>query len=83
MNITLEYRNPTPSHCDVAVFVNGAYTGLLKLRQDELDLFQHVIQHGLDEKRGDRFLGRGDPGKSPWELHPEDVVLVKGIGGVR
>lgn len=61
MKITLDFRNPTPSHCDVAVFVNGALTGVLTLRQDELITFQHIVMHGLDWQR-DEFLGTGDPG---------------------
>lgn len=32
MQITLDYRNPTPSHHDVAVFVNGGCVGILTLR---------------------------------------------------
>ena len=63
MKITLDYRNPTPSHCDVVVFVNGANTGTLTLRQEELDVFQHIVLHGIDDRR-DKFLGTGDPG--PW-----------------
>ena len=63
MKITLDYRNPTPSHCDVAVFINGALTGVLKLRQDELDVFQFIVTNGMDDKR-DQCLGTGDPG--PW-----------------
>ena len=61
MKVTLDYRNPTPSHCDVAVFINGALAGVLKLRQQELDVFQHIIVHGMDPRR-DEFLGTGDPG---------------------
>ena len=64
MKITLDYRNPSPSHCDVAVFVNGALTGVLTLRQEELITFQHIILHGLDKHR-DEFLGTGDPGPFP------------------
>lgn len=69
MKITLDYRNPTPSHCDVAVFVNGALTGTLTLRQEELDVFQHIILHGMDDQR-DEFLGTGDPGPLPGRQLP-------------
>lgn len=65
MKITVDYRNPTPSHCDAAIFINGALAGVLKLRQEELDVFQHIILHGLDSKR-DEFLGTGNPG--PWPI---------------
>lgn len=47
MRITLDYRNPTPSHCKVAVFVNGAFAGTLTLRQDEVIGFQQVLRAGL------------------------------------
>jgi len=60
VKITLSYRNPTPVHCDVAVFVNGALAGVLTLRQEELITFQHIIVSGMDEKR-DQFLGTGNP----------------------
>ena len=60
MKITLDYRNPTPSHCDVAVFVNGALAGVLTLRQEELLTFQHIIVTGMDSRR-DEFLGTGNP----------------------
>jgi len=53
MKITLEYRNPTPGHCDIAIFVNEALTGTLRLRQEELINFQSIIFRGaipgLDE----------------------------------
>ncbi len=60
MNITLEYRNPTISHCDVAVFINGALSGTLCMRQDEIVKFELVISHGLNLKT-DNFLSRGNP----------------------
>lgn len=60
MKITLEYRDPTPSHCDVAIFVNGALAGVIKLRQSELDVFQDVIKQGL-HMPNDEFNSRGDP----------------------
>ena len=59
MKITLEYRNPSPSHCDVAVFINGALTGILTLRQDEIGSFDQIISHGC-AKDIDYFLGRGN-----------------------
>lgn len=60
MNITLDYRNPSPSHCNVAVFINGALTGTLTLRQDELATFQHILIHGMSANR-DTFLSTGNP----------------------
>jgi hypothetical protein len=60
MRITLEYRNPTPSHCTVVVFVNGAQAGTLRLRQDEIVGFQQIVEHGC-AKGIDHFLGRGNP----------------------
>jgi hypothetical protein len=61
MNITLDYRNPTPSHCDVAIFVNGAFTGQIRLRQEEIDSFQHIISQGMTLPQ-DEFLATGNPG---------------------
>ena len=60
MKITLEYRNPTPSHCGVAVYVNGALAGELILRQEEISGFNQIVQHGC-AKGIDTFLGRGNP----------------------
>ena len=61
MKIVLEYRRPTPSHCDVVVFINGANAGTLTLRQSEVVGFQQVISHGLSLP-GDFFQASGDPG---------------------
>lgn len=63
MKITLDYRDPTPTHCAVAVFINGALTGILKLRQDEICHFQMVLNHGLSMKE-DYFISTGNPN---WE----------------
>jgi hypothetical protein len=65
VKITLDYRNPTPSHCEVAVFVNGALSGVLTLRQEEIDVFQDVVVQGLKFK-GDEFLATGNPGE--WKI---------------
>ena len=40
MRITLDYGRPTPSHCTVAVFIDGALAGELVLRQSEVVAFQ-------------------------------------------
>jgi hypothetical protein len=58
MKLTLDYRNPTPGHCDVAVFINGALTGVLKLRQEEILSFQHIVMYGIN-KELDEFRGTG------------------------
>lgn len=72
MRITLEYRNPTPSHCDIAVFVNGALSGVLTLRQDEVGSLSQIITHGC-AKGIDSFLSRG---KSVWkEPDPLDRLI--------
>lgn len=60
MRIVLDFRNPTPAHCDVAVFVNGALSGVLKLRQDEIGDFHQVVSHGLSLST-DQFMSTGDP----------------------
>jgi len=59
MKVHLDYRNPTPSHCDVAVFLDGAYTGTLRLRQADVLTFQHIVVTGLGPQ--DEFLGTGNP----------------------
>lgn len=59
MRINLEYRDPTPAHCDVAVFVNGGLAGVLRLRQEELADFHRTIRRGTGP--GDRFETSGDP----------------------
>lgn len=60
MKITLEYRNPSPTHCEVVIWVNGANAGTLTLRQNELFPFQHIIATGTDTSF-DTFLSRGNP----------------------
>lgn len=59
MRITLEYRNPTPAHCTVAVFVNGALAGELVLRQEELVDFELILRRGISTSLGDSILSRG------------------------
>jgi len=79
MKITFDYRNATPSHCDVAIFVNGALAGELKLRQDEIAAFQQIVQRGTDPERdsfdsgGQSTLHLGAP-ERPFNLEPGDVV---------
>lgn len=46
MRIALDLRHPTPSHCDVAVFVNGALAGVLTLRQAEIVEFRALVVAG-------------------------------------
>lgn len=60
MKITLDFRNPTPSHCDVAVFINDAYSGTLKMRQSEVGSFQQIVANGLSLPT-DGFLSTGNP----------------------
>ena len=73
MRITLEYRKPTPGHCAVAVFVNGALTGELTLRQEEIVGFQQIMSLGCRGAQ-DSFLTRGNPNPPEWVrtlLEPE------------
>lgn len=58
MKIILEYRNPTASHCNVAVFVNDALAGVLTLRQEELGSFDMIVAAGC-VKGMDEFSSRG------------------------
>lgn len=60
MKVHLDYRNPTPLHCEVGVFLDGVYCGALTLRQDDVLTFQHIILHGIDDIR-DTFQGTGNP----------------------
>lgn len=46
MRLTIEYRRPSPSHCDVAVYVNHALAGTLTLRQEELSDFHQILARG-------------------------------------
>jgi hypothetical protein len=64
MKITLEYRNPTVSHCDVAVFINGALTGVLTMRQVEIVDFQHIIFYGPSSSI-DKTMACGNPDPAP------------------
>lgn len=48
MDVTLEFRDWTPTHCDVAVFVNHALSGTLRLRQEELAGFTCIFARGHD-----------------------------------
>lgn len=61
IDLAIEYRNPTPSHCDVAVWVNAALAGTLRLRQEELLTFQDILLHGISDRCGDTFVARGSP----------------------
>jgi hypothetical protein len=58
VKINFEYRNPTPTHCDVAIFVNGAFTGTLTLRQEEIVIFSMILHAGC-VKEFDSFLSSG------------------------
>jgi len=58
MKITIEFRNPNHQHCDVAVFINGALTGILKLQQDDLFSFQQILFNGAI-KGLDEVISRG------------------------
>lgn len=64
MKIHLDYRSPTPTHCQIVVYVNGAYAGTLTLRQDELVDFQQIIVSGQSTPT-DEFLGTGNPDPKP------------------
>lgn len=66
MRVTLDYRKPTPAHCDVAIFVNGALAGTIKLRQDECFAFQGIVSGGCRPTL-DTFLSTGSP---DWKKMP-------------
>jgi hypothetical protein len=58
VKIVLEYRDPNPVHCDVAIFVNNALAGVIKLRQDEVGSFQQILSGGC-VAGVDEFLSKG------------------------
>lgn len=60
MNIHLRYQNPSPAHCEVAVFVDGALAGVLRLRQEEVVGFQQIVSGGC-VKGIDSFEASGSP----------------------
>lgn len=60
MTITLVYRYPTPMHCGVSIFVNGALAGNIILRQSEVGGFQQIVERGC-VKGIDTFLAKGSP----------------------
>jgi hypothetical protein len=60
MDIVLQFNNPTPTHCDVDVLINGEATGTLHLRQVDLLTFQNIMLYGCMEAF-DTFLSRGNP----------------------
>jgi hypothetical protein len=59
MRVTFAYRHPTPAHCDVAVFLDGAMTGTLRLRQDELPAFRRIVAAGCDVPGNGFFVETG------------------------
>lgn len=64
MNITIEHRNPTASHCDVAIFIDGALVGVLRLRQEEVGGFNQILSRGC--RQFDQFVARGNPTPGAW-----------------
>ena len=66
MNITLRYRHPTQTHCDVVVLIDDVVTGTLVLRQGDLMTFEHILIHGM-LVNGDTFLSMGNPDPDPEE----------------
>jgi hypothetical protein len=71
MRIALDYRHPTPSHCDVAVFINGALAGVLTMRQEEIGHFQHIVWTGM-QMSDDKFSATGNPDPNPKGIHHEE-----------
>src|SRR3990172_9004511 len=66
MKIHLEYRNPTHSHFDIAIFINGALAGEITLRQGEIITFQDIILHGINPKLDKLLKDAGIPRHECW-----------------
>lgn len=64
MDVVIDFRHPTPSHCEVRVFLNGGLTGTLTLRQDEIMGFQQILGAGC-RSAVDTFRATGDPNYDP------------------
>lgn len=64
MKISLDFRHPTPAHCDIAIFVDGGLAGTITLRQDEIVEFNEVVASGC-KKVGVGFLRTGNSVWSP------------------
>lgn len=65
IKLMVEYRNPTPAHCDLAVWVNGGFAGMLRLRQEEISTFQDLLINGMDAVAGDEVLFKGSADYKP------------------
>ncbi len=61
IDLAIEFRDPTPSHCDVAVWINGAMAGTLRVRQEEVMTLQDLFLRGIQKRAGDTFVSRGSP----------------------
>lgn len=68
MTIRLDYRRPAADTVWVGVYINGSYTGELRIQQADVVTLQLVLQHGLSMP-SDSFLSSGDPGE--WVAKPQ------------
>jgi hypothetical protein len=61
MRVTFDYRNANQAHVDVAVFVNGAQAGILRMRRVELSAFRRIVKGGCSGvDAGDFFVEIGN-----------------------
>lgn len=49
MRISIEVKKQSPVHTTIAVFVNGAYSGSLVLRNEEVREFRTIISAVAEE----------------------------------
>lgn len=61
MKVHIKYENPTGAHVQLRLFINGALSGVLTLRNEEVEDFQHIMvdgcSNGVDGFRASGHLG--------------------------
>ena len=60
MNITLIHKNPTPTHCEIEVIIDGDSVGILRPKQSRIGLLNIILTEGINPKF-DTFVSKGNP----------------------
>jgi len=58
MKINIEFRSPTPSHVEIAIFLDGGYTGTITTTIGEAACLHQILFHGC-AKGIDSFSSKG------------------------